>query len=496
MNPKKLALAAAAVVLVILMVVVWRANLDGLPRDLRAEVRQQQAAYTAAQRQFQAIRDEVNRTVRAEPALFSARNMSVVLPERLNRAELALRAAGNDVTALERLNQSNRKRDRQKIELLLHNEEKARQEALQQAAAVQAEVRRWVAFKKDLPGSVRQMENEYKALQGADLANVTATVQKAAADWPAKKGDLENRLGTLRAAVAEADNQWEVSAPLRAKASTEDAPALAAAADAIHDASDTVKSRAETLRNLTGQLYTAYDKVLVDLEKEGDYTYKEKLKTVTTKFTDVAANKTEMSTAEAWVQVPPETYRRHEQNLGMTVEHKAAGKYDSEADKVAQPPGFGYMARPEEGRNRYGYWNMGGPSPVWIWYPAFSHFGSTFWGPSYYGPSVNEYRNYSTARSTGQTYYGVDSTSNRPKWGTASDGTAQRYGSSKYVSSGTYKSSKYQSGGSTATGTRFGSGGSTATEGSRYRSGGSTSYRSSPSRPSSSGSGRRYGGRR
>src|SRR5579883_1608640 len=334
MNPRKLALAATAVVLVLLMAVIWFANLDGLPKNVRADIKKEQAAFADTQQRFNKIRDEVSSDIRQNPTLFQARSMTSVLPERLNQAELTLREAGNDVNALTKIDKSNRKRDKQQAELLLHQSEQARTKALQQATAVSEEAGRWVAFKKNPSAAVKTMEQEYQAVQGADLDAVTKAVQKAETDWPAKKDDLESRLTALKKLSTDAEQQWQATAPLRAKASADDAPALAAAADSIHQAATEVKQRAGSLRDLTGQLYNAYDKVLVDLDKGDDYSYKEKLKTITTHFTDVQANKTETLTAENWQQITPDDYRRYEKDIGMTVEHKAAGKYDSEADKV------------------------------------------------------------------------------------------------------------------------------------------------------------------
>ena len=50
------------------------------------------------------------------------------------------------------------------------------------------------------------------------------------------------------------------------------------------------------------------------------------------------------------------TIEAMESNLGMAVEHKPAGKYDTESERVAQPAGFAYMAPPGQS-NQYGYWD-------------------------------------------------------------------------------------------------------------------------------------------
>ena len=40
----------------------------------------------------------------------------------------------------------------------------------------------------------------------------------------------------------------------------------------------------------------------------------------------------------------------------MAIEHKPAGKYDTESERVAQPAGFAYMAPPGQS-NQYGHWD-------------------------------------------------------------------------------------------------------------------------------------------
>ncbi len=105
---------------------------------------------------------------------------------------------------------------------------------------------------------------------------------------------------------------------------------------------------ADQLRADCGQLYDAWDKVLADLEvaHHGDDTvYSEKVTTVRTHYVDVAAKKTEISSDNKWVDVPQASYRTVENDLGMTIAHKDAGLFDSEAQNQAQPPGFRYIAR-------------------------------------------------------------------------------------------------------------------------------------------------------
>ena len=54
------------------------------------------------------------------------------------------------------------------------------------------------------------MERDYKAIHAVDLAAAAAAVQKAEADWPEKKNDLESRLATARAIQTRSDELWQI----------------------------------------------------------------------------------------------------------------------------------------------------------------------------------------------------------------------------------------------------------------------------------------------
>jgi hypothetical protein len=140
------------------------------------------------------------------------------------------------------------------------------------------------------------------------------------------------------------------------------------------------------------------------------------------------------------VDVSEPQYRAVENDLGMTIAHKDAGQFDSEASTVPQPPGFAYMAPPSVGSNQYGYWHNG----VWTWLPEYLIMRDLLWGHGGYRPVIiDEYNGYRTAQQYGRTYYGQASPTAPPKYGTHGTFTVQRYSNSRYISSGGYKSSKY-----------------------------------------------------
>src|SRR6202012_3864651 len=103
-------------------------------------------------------------------------------------------------------------------------------------------------------------------------------------------------------------------------------------------AADLPRQSAE-IATLSGQLYTSWDKLLVDMRQHG-HTYDQEIRTVTTRLPDATAKAGDTTSDERWVEVPRATYEAQHNDLGMAIEHKPAGKYDSEADHVAQPAGF------------------------------------------------------------------------------------------------------------------------------------------------------------
>jgi hypothetical protein len=169
------------------------------------------------------------------------------------------------------------------------------------------------------------------------------------------------------------------------------------------------------------------------------------LTTVRTHYTDVAAKKTEISSENKWVDVPAPTYRAVENDLGMTIAHKDAGLFDSEAQNQAQPPGFAYIAPPSVGSNQYGYWSHEGGQSVWTWLPEYLIMRELLWGHSYRPIYINEFNGYQTALRSGRTYYGQETPAAPPKYGSHGTFTQQRYANSRYVQSGGYSGSAYAS---------------------------------------------------
>jgi len=483
-------LEVLAVIIAFLMVIVVFAGFDDLPRPLRADIKAEQQQLPQVQRQFQSIQDEVTQDLAGDPGLFRAHDMVTAFPERLRIAAGELQGAQKDAAALDKFLKANRRQDREPAEKLLKEERALRAAAINEASAVQKEAQHWIDMKRHLPDELKQMAADHEALQHWDFTPVAAVVTRAEADWPSKKSDLDTRLAAMRAIPADGDKAWQASDAMRRKAEGNDLAgldygALLTSAEALQTDRASLSSRTQEIQTLTGQLYTSWDKVLVDLRDRksgGVRDYEEEIRTVRTKFPDASGKDGATTSDESWVEVSRATFQVNEKNIGMSIAHKPVGKYDSEVDEVAEPAGFAYMA-PVGQRNQYGYWDHGSGGNFWVWYGQYALLRDLLWGHSYRPIPSYEWESYRTARSSGQTYYGRDEGAGAPKYGTHGTFTQQHYSESRYVrSSGGYSSSKYASGslrkGQSGEGHTFGSG-------SKPPSSGAFKPRSSPSfRPS------------
>ena len=432
-----------AVLLSVLIVAVLVSGLDSLPREVRAQIQTERAALATAQQQLQSEKDEVARAVQGDPDLFRAVPESAGWQGQFASATAALQSASSDMDQLNKLDKANRRQDRQRAEALLAHERSLRASAMTEPAAAQKEAAHWVEWKKNLPNAVRQMEQDYQTVHGYNLAPVTAAVQRAEADWPQKRTDLESRLASTRALETESETAWQSSADSRKAAAAGDyghvnLQALAGAADTLHNDSTELPKKADELNSLSGQLYNNWDKMLVDMEKRGS-TYEQKLRTVNTHYADATVKNGQTTSDEKWVDVPESTYDAQKRDLGMVLEHKPAGAYDFEAEHTPQPAGFAYIAPPSVGSNQYGYWDHHSDgTSFWVFYGQYALMRDLLFNHSYRSPMPYDYDGYYSARRSGQTYYGKD-------YGTGGTATQERYSGSSYAKSGGFRDSQYAS---------------------------------------------------
>ena len=439
---EKSGLKITAGVVACLMGLVWFAGLDDLPRDMHAQIAAERTQLAAAQKQVAAAQEEVARDRSSESVLFNALPSAARYGDRLTRAQGVLANAARDVEQLERLERANRRSDLPQIRQILNHERTTRSAAVSDAEAVRQDAAHWIDLKRRLPDEARDMERDYRAVQSADLASVAALVQKAQNDYPEKRADLQSRLDALRDSAKRADEAWQSSAAARTTAAANDTArvdyaTLFGAADTLHTAAAGIPAKTAELKSLTGQLYTSWDKLLVDMRAHNGK-YEQKLRTVKTREGTTASD-------ENWVDVGRSQYQATERNLGMAIEHKGLGKYDTEAERTAQPAGFAYMAPPGQS-NQYGHWERSGGRDFWVFYGQYALMRDLLFNRDYRPLDRYEYEDYRNYRQRNQTYYGRDSSADSaPKYGTSGTTTQNRYSGSTFSKSGGFKDSKYAS---------------------------------------------------
>ncbi|MDX2154016.1 MAG: RAQPRD family integrative conjugative element protein [Bryobacteraceae bacterium] len=472
-------LGVLAVIIIVLMGIVAFAGLDHLPRKLRASVETAAQQLPRQRGELEEQRAAIDRALREEPDLFRAQ--AAEWREKMERSQSLLAEAAKELTALQALAQANQRSDAEKVQQALSRYNSALSSARENLQPIRAEAERWIEYKRNLPRHLEAMKGDYASVSAFDVDAAVAGARKAQADWPSKKDDIETRIAAVRAAKADAEAAWQSSAAQRAKAEANDLAgldyaALFAAGDKLAAAVKELKPSADAVNALAAQLYVNWDKLLLDVD-EGDN--RQQVRYVRTRFPDASLQNGAVSQEEKW---EPRTVR-DERALGMVVERKPAGKYDSESEKSLQPPAYAYVAPPGQS-NQYGSWQNG----VWTWLPQYLLLSQMLRGPI----TGSDYGDWARARSRGETYYGRDGQgwyrhsdrgrgsgnirrtidwmrreglnrgagdtsarrregsgwwserprgSSRPSWSSGSDG----FGSSRYRSRGTFGGSRYSS---------------------------------------------------
>jgi hypothetical protein len=248
------------------------------------------------------------------------------------------------------------------------------------------------------------------------------------------------------------DELWQSTTEARRAAAANDYSkvdfgTLFAAADTLKTGATDLPRQAEQLKTLSAQLYQSWDKILVDMETRGTGNarqYDQKIKTVRTAVSDATGKSSTATSDEKWVDVSKAQYQAMEKNLGMAIEHKPAGKYDTESERTAQPAGFAYMAPPGQS-NQYGHWEQNNGTSFWVFYGQYALMRDLLFNRSYRPLDYREYHDYYTYRQRNETYYGRDTATQAPKYGTAGTATQEHYSGSTFAKGGGFKDSKFAS---------------------------------------------------
>ncbi len=420
----------------------------GLPHSLRRDIAFEGDKLQAAEHQLANVQNKLHQDEASTPVIFQNVPEPAEWDAELRSARQKLDTAKNDNTELQRLARRNRSSSRGEAEQLLAQERTLREAAAREAQSVDSAVTKWMDLSRDPSRCVAEMQREYDAIRNDDLTPVTKIVTRAEEDWPAKKNDLQNRLNALQEIPKEATTEWDSTQAARQAPANGNIATLLHVDDLLGQQEAAIQARTKELRDLSGQLYYSWDKILTDLDAPrfgSDHEYRERIKTVRTHILDVPAKKSETSSEERWVSVSPQAYHAVQNDLGMTIAHKDAGLYDSEAQNTPQPPGFAYIAPESQGSNQYGYWRHEHGESVWTWLPQYLILRELLRGPDYRPIVLDEYRGYRTAQQTGHTYYGQTTPTSPPRYGTHGTYTEQRYAQSRYAQSGGFKGSAYAS---------------------------------------------------
>ena len=460
MDRRTLGLLAIGVVLLMILVGFVGSVLGGLPSQTVALVEAELQNFERDAATFSAEKETVEAALASEPELFTATEYQQGWRDRLDEAQKRLDAAESDLAEVRALREANESASVGKIDELLTRTRAARVFAANEATEMSSVASLRVGFKQNLDQKIRELAAAHEAVAGTNFSAARNRIEQASMDWPGKKSDLQKRLSAVSEMVDGANQAWQTIETENAKRGSGGSVTydqIIPAAQSLTDYGKTVPASLDQITVLVSQLYRSWDRILVDMEiREGtDVTFHHKIKTVDVSIKDVANKTNETSEREEWKQISESEYKAMGKNLGMTVERKSAGKYDHEAEKIAQPAGFAYMCPPGERQNQYGYWQTSSGGSFWVFYGQYAMMRSLFWGPGYYRPIYyNHYNNYNTAYRSGRSYYGTSS-AGRQRYGTSGTFTSSRYANSSYKRTGGFKNSQYVRSGGSYRGSRF-----------------------------------------
>ena len=447
---------------VICGVVLWFVAFrdEGLPKvDLdkaQAEIKK----YDQAKTDLAGYVTLVSKALEEHPDLFSAFPRAKKWPEQC-RDDLAVLNEGDPTRAtLEKVIQENRSKDRGRLDELRLNLSRARDEVVARAGGIANVVQRALRFAENMKESVAALKADHEHVKGVDVAGLQARATQATKDWPGKRSDLEQRIGSITDAQKRALDQWKPVAAIADAGAVRtitkaDAGRLAQAAQTIHDARQWVDRGAGELPGLIEQLYWSRDRILVDMDirEAKEVTFHLKIKIIRTRAVP-KGQQVQKETTEQWEQVSKSEYERRKNQLGMAIEQKPAGRYDHEATRVAQPPGYRYIASPSVRRNHYGYWGYGHGYRYWHWYPRYHYMHSMYWGSRYGAITPRDYSGFRSANQSGRSYLGRGR-GGRAAFGSAGTATKSKYSGSKYVRTGGLRQTRYVKSGGSYRGSKY-----------------------------------------
>ena len=451
MDRQSLLYASAGIAMLALLVVVLTYSGGGLNPQTQAGLATAEQLLNTSRANYGELSREARSLIDSMTGLPQPRREQWLT--RLEQSEKDLESASNELEQATELAARDDDELRVEIERRIDQSRQKRTQALQSTSEVLDVARTVSEVNKNRGRYVGEAGAGYRQISAYRPASV-AGARRAMIDWPEKKADLSRAIQQMADVKARSESLWKersraIGAP--------DADALLILETHQNLQADGLQlARLDSqLGQKVDQLYLSWDRILVDMDiREGEtLTLHHKYKTVTVQIQDPQNKQGTHSESEAWVQVSKATFDALEDKLGMSIARKPAGKYEEEAESLAQPAGYSYVAPPGQS-NQYGQWRRdshGGS--FWAFYGQYMFMRAMFWGPAYQPILSRDYTDYRRSYTSGRTYYGRTATG-RPRYGTNSRTTASTYRSSRYVRSGGYRNSYYKRSGGNLRGYR------------------------------------------
>lgn len=461
MDQRTLTYLAGGIVALMLIVLIVAPAGGGLDKALRARAEVEIQNFDREHKQVAVAKKEVDKALETEPALFKAQGYDTRWPDRFAEIKKRLNTATQNRDLIRSLVAENDEEKSGQVEEAIEKLAATRLAAMAEAANMQKRAKQLLQFKSELGDHIKRMESNYQAVKSRDLSKLEMMVGKASSDWPEKQNDLKRRLTVLTDAVKGAEQAWQSTQAAREaaadkNASVEHLTELIKAVNQLDTYRAALDNAQKDLPKRIDQLNWSWDKILADMEiREGlEVTFHHTYKIIKTRALAPEGEVAEQDISEHHQTVSKSKFESMEENLGMAIEHKDTGKYDHEAERSTQPPGYAYMCPPSQQRNRYGSWEQRGGTSFWVFYGQYAMMRHLFWGPSYRYVTPGDYGGYYRSHQAGTTYYGRD-VMGRKRYGSNGSVTRTNYSSSKYARSNGFRNSRYVQSGRKYRGTRY-----------------------------------------
>ncbi|MFC1587849.1 hypothetical protein ACFL54_06035 [Planctomycetota bacterium] len=434
---------------IILAVIVGFAMSGGIDEKVKALLVSEGKLFEEEVQNFEKNATTIAQEMKANPKLF--KDYAADWKEIQQDDKKEIQTAGEELAKARALGEKEDKDDTQALQQHLNTVRITRVKIKKDISEMLGVVKKQIELKQNRPAIVAKLKKQLDGLQKINTEKLSTKAKKAAADWPGKKKDLEGRMDNLAKERQRVEKSWDLIQAENEKSEKDiNYGELGRAIDKFEQSYRALETQTKEMPLLIDQLYTSWDKILVDMEiKEGEIIeFFHTHKVLIVKIIDVEKEENRHNIEDTVTKVSEKTYKNYKDKLGMTVESKKAGTYNHEADHNVEPPGYAQMAPPTRERNHYGYWHRHGHYRSWRWHSGYGYMGRQYYGSQRHDVHDSHYRGYQSAVSSGRTYYGEE-TGGKKRYGSDGGHTRASYANSKYVKTDGYKNSRYtKSGGS------------------------------------------------